>query len=309
MCVRYPRKTERVAMAHLQDLLIRLEPVLVVLAAFSFFRSKSAQRLPALATYLVIRLVSLAYLEVVYNFGGGISATNTPRYEAYFYGYWITYVAITISIFFVVQEVFKRVMEPVPGLRRLGLMAFRWISVVSIVVAVGAVALPNAMAMNTGTASKIGPICVQMMRCVSVMELCLLAFLALSIHSLGRSFRSRLFGIGLGFGLQAAAELIYSAIPASCPGLVSFSNFAQQAVASVVLVTWASYFLVREPEGEGNMIVLPPSSMLARWNALAKGLGQMPEPAMAGAPTGFFLQDIEGVVDRVLAKNPVVAPR
>jgi len=57
------------------------------------------------------------------------------------------------------------------------------------------------------------------------------------------------------------------------------------------------------------MIVLPPNSMLARWNALAKGLGQMPEPVMAGAPTGFFLQDIEGVVDRVLAKNPVVAPR
>jgi hypothetical protein len=35
----------------------------------------------------------------------------------------------------------------------------------------------------------------------------------------------------------------------------------------------------------------------------------MPEAVPAGAPTGFFLQDIEGVVDRVLAKNPVVAPR
>jgi hypothetical protein len=209
----------------------------------------------------------------------------------------------------VVQEVFKRVMEPVPGLRRLGLMAFRWISVVSIVVAVGAVALPNAMATQTGSTNRIGPVCVQMMRCVSVMELCLLAFLALSIHSLGRSLRSRLFGVGLGFGVQAATELIFSAIPSSCPGLISFSNFAQQAVASLVLVTWAVYFFAREPQAERSMIVLPPSSMLARWNALAKGLGQMPEPVMAGAPTGFFLQDIEGVVDRVLAKNPVVAPR
>jgi hypothetical protein len=296
-------------MVHLQDILIRLEPVLVVLAAFSFFRSKSAQRLPAVATYLVVRLVSLAYLEVVYNFGGTMTTTNTARYEAYFYGFWVTYVAITVSVFFVVQEVFKRVMEPVPGLRRLGLMAFRWISVVSIVVAVGAVALPNALASNTDNANKIGPVCVQMMRCVSVMELCLLAFLALSIHSLGRSFRSRLFGVGLGFGLQAATELIFSAIPASCPGLTSIENVSQQAVASIVLVTWAAYFMVREPEAERNMIVLPPSSMLARWNALAKGLGQMPEPVMAGAPTGFFLQDIEGVVDRVLAKNPVVAPR
>jgi len=205
-------------MEHLQDILIRLEPVLVVLAAFSFFKSKSAQRLPAMATYLVVRLVSLAYLEVVYNLGGAMNTTNSVRYEAYFYGFWITYVAITVSIFFVVQEVFKRVMEPVPGLRRLGLMAFRWISVVSIVVAVGAVALPNAMATQTGSTNRIGPVCVQMMRCVSVMELCLLAFLALSIHSLGRSLRSRLFGVGLGFGVQAATELIFSAIPSSCPG-------------------------------------------------------------------------------------------
>lgn len=296
-------------MEHLQEILIRLEPILVTLAAFSFFKSKSAQRLPAMATYVVVRLVSLAYLEVVFNFGGGISDPKSIRYEAYFYGFWITYIAITISIFFVVQEVFKRVMEPVPGLRRLGLMAFRWISVVSIVVAVGGVALPNALALHTDSANKIGPICVQMMRCVSVMELCLLAFLALTIHSLGRSFRSRLFGLGLGFGLQALADLVYSAIPARCPGLISYANFIDQSMTTVVLVTWAVYFLMPEPEAERNLIVLPPSSMLARWNALAKGLGQMPEPVMAGAPTGFFLQDIEGVVDRVLAKNPVVAPR
>ncbi len=296
-------------MEHLQEILIRLEPILVTLAAFSFFKSRSAQRLPAMATYVVVRLASLAYLEVVFNFGGGISETHSVRYEAYFYGFWITYVAITISIFFVVQEVFKRVMEPVPGLRRLGLMAFRWISVVSIVVAVGGVALPNALAQHTDSANKVGPICVQMMRCVSVMELCLLAFLALTIHSLGRSFRSRLFGLGLGFGLQALADLVYSAIPARCPGLISYANFIDQSMTTVVLVTWAVYFLMPEPEAERNLIVLPPSSMLARWNALAKGLGQMPEPVMAGAPTGFFLQDIEGVVDRVLAKNPVVAPR
>jgi hypothetical protein len=35
----------------------------------------------------------------------------------------------------------------------------------------------------------------------------------------------------------------------------------------------------------------------------------MPEPVAAGAPTGFFLADIEGVVDRVLAKNPAAVPR
>jgi len=295
-------------MSNLFEILFKLEPLFLVLAATAFFKSKSAQRLPALATYLVVRLASLVYLEVVYHWGGTAPVIPSARYSAYFYGYWLAYVASAVSIFFVVQEVFKRVMEPVPGLRRLGLMAFRWVSIVSIVVAVGAVALPAA-AVPSYSGDRIGPLCLQTMRCVSVMELCLLAFLALSIHSLGRSFRSRLFGIGLGFGMQAATELVFTAISARYPGLNSAANTVEQLVLTIVLITWTVYFVVPEPAAERNMIVLPPQSMLARWNALAKGLGQMPEPVMAGAPTGFFLQDIEGVVDRVLAKNPVVVPR
>jgi hypothetical protein len=109
--------------------------------------------------------------------------------------------------------------------------------------------------------------------------------------------------------VQAATELIFTALSGRYPGLVSNANSVQQVVILSVYAIWTVYFLVPEPAAERNMIVLPPQSMLARWNALAKGLGQMPEAVPAGAPTGFFLQDIEGVVDRVLAKNPVVAPR
>jgi len=294
-------------MAHLQDLLIRLEPVLVTLVVVCFFKSGSARRLPAMATYLGVRLVSLVSLVAVLNFGGTPIVCPSARYVFYFYGYWFSYVASAVSIFFIIQEIFKRVMEPVPGLRRLGLLAFRWISIVSVVICVGAVALPATMA--TATGDRIGPLCLQLARCVSVMELCLLAFLILSVHALGRSFRSRLFGISLGFGLQAAADLVFTAVSVRYPGLTSSAALGLQIATSLVLVTFSVYFLVPEPAAERNMIVLPPQSMLARWNALAKGLGQMPEPVVAGAPTGFFLQDIEGVVDRVLAKNPVVAPR
>lgn len=295
-------------MGHLQDVLTRLEPVLLLLAAVSFFRSGSWRRLPAMATYVVVRLVSVAYLAIVlYAWDRSSYFCHSGRYVAYFYGYWIGYVASAVAIYFVVQEIFKRAMEPVPGLRRLGLLAFRWISVVSIIVAVGAVALPGAIV--KGDESPIGPICIQMMRCVSVLELCLMAFLALSIHALGRSFRSRLFGVGLGFGMQAMADLIFTALSIRYHSFDSISNLSLQLITDVVLVTWSVYFLVPEPAAERNMVVLPPNSMLSRWNALAKGLGQMPEPVPAAAPTGFFLQDIEGVVDRVLAKNPVVAPR
>lgn len=292
-------------MAHLQDILTRLEPAFLLIAAIAFFRAGAARRLPALATYFGVRATQTFFFEIVLHvWGSGMPACDTLRYEIYFYGYWISYLISAVAIFFVVQEVFKRVMEPVPGLRRLGLMAFRWVSIVSAVVCVGAIALPAAFA--NASRDRIGPVGIQTARCVSVMELCLLAFLALSIHALGRSFRSRLFGVGLGFGMQAAADLVFTALSARYPGLTSAAALGLQAATTVVLVTWSVYFLVPEPAVERRMVVLPPQSMLARWNSLAKGLGQLSQPAVAGAPTGFFLQDIEGVVDRVLAKNPVV---
>ncbi|HEX4038928.1 MAG TPA: hypothetical protein VHX37_12790 [Acidobacteriaceae bacterium] len=295
-------------MGHLQDILTRLEPALLLIAGIAFFRSGSVRRLPAVAVYFIVRgAQSLLFEIVLHVWGNGPLQCDTARYAVYFWGYWISYLGIAIAVFFVVQEVFKRVMEPIPGLRRLGLMAFRWISVVSIVISVGAIALPAGL--KASGPFDPGPVALQTMRCVSVMELCLLAFLALTIHSLGRSFRSRLFGIALGFGLEATADLVASALQARSPGLVGASNLFLQIAISVVLVTWSLYFVAPEPEAERNMIVLPPQSMLSRWNALAKGLGQMPQPVVAGAPTGFFLADIEGVVDRVLAKNPVIIPR
>ncbi len=292
-------------MAHLEDLLFGAEPLFVLLAAIAFFKSGSARRLPALATYFVVRASSLVFLEAVYYIGGPIQG-HTFRYTAYFYGYWISYVAAAVAIFFVVQEVFRQVLEPVPGLRRLGLLAFRWISIISAVIALGAIGLPASVAATNG--DRIGPIALQMVRYVSVMEICLLAFLALSIHAFGRSFRSRLFGIGLGFGMQAALELVASALQAGS-GLHSAMNLVLQITTTVALLTWFAYFVLPEPQEERSIIVLPPQSALARWNALANGLGQAPQVATAQPASGFFLQDIEGVVERVLAKNPAVSAR
>lgn len=291
-------------MAHLQDLLIRLEPVLLLLAAVAFFKSGSARKLPALTTYFITRGISLAFLQFVFFEGGNPLPCDTVWYAAYFYGYWVSYIICAVILVFVVQEIFKSVMQPVPGLRRLGLIAFRWITIVSFVVAIGAISLP-ATRMQAGI-NKLSMVGLTTMRCVSVIELCMLAFLALTVHALGRSFRSRLFGIGLGFGLQASMDLVTSAFQGTGSPLLSAVNGISEVVTIAVLITWTVYFLVPEPLAERKLIVLPPNSPMARWNALANGLGQMPEPVTA-APTGFFLQDIEGVVDRVLAKNPVAA--
>jgi hypothetical protein len=292
-------------MAHLQDFLVRLEPLFLLIAAVAFVRSGCARKYPALSAYFVIRGVTLLFIDgLLWN---GIPPNGSVRYLVYYFDFYFNYLVISIAIFFVIQEVFRKVMEPVPGLRRLGLMAFRWVGVVSAVVSIGTITL-SADTPHVGFfyLCKIGP---SLMRCVTIMELCLVAFLSLTIHALGRSYRSRLFGVAMGFGVQAAMDLVTTALIVRYPGAGSPVNIALQIVTTIVLVLWTAYFLLPEPASERSMIVLPPSSVMARWNALAKGIGQTPEAAVATPNTGFFLQDIEGVVDRVLAKNPVVTGR
>jgi hypothetical protein len=290
-------------MAQLQDFLVRLEPLFLLIAGVVFVRAGSARKFPALSAYFVIRGVMCLFLEgLLWN---GMPSNGSVRYLTFYFSFYLNVLIISIAIFFVIQEMFRKVMEPVPGLRRLGLMAFRWVGVVSAVVSVGTITLsPDTPHVGLFYLCKLGP---NLMRCVTIMELCLVAFLALTIHALGRSFRSRLFGVAIGFGLQAAMDLVNNALITRYPGAASPVNFASQIVITGVLLTWTAYFLLPEPASERNMIVLPPSSVMARWNALAKGIGQTPEAAVATPNTGFFLQDIEGVVDRVLAKNPVIS--
>jgi hypothetical protein len=292
-------------MAQLSDLLVRLEPLLLLIAAVVFVRAGCARKYPALSAYFVVRGVLTLFEGVL--LWHGMPPNGTKGYLAYYFTYYLSFLLISIAVFFVIQEVFKKVMEPVPGLRRLGLMAFRWVSVVSAVVSVGTITLsPETKNVGMFYLCAIGP---HLMRCVTIMELCLVAFLALTIHALGRSYRSRLFGVAMGFGLQASMELVTTALIVRYPGIASPVNTALQMCITVVLVLWTAYFLLPEPSTERNLIVLPPSSVMARWNALARGIGQAPEAAVATPNTGFFLQDIEGVVDRVLAKNPVVISR
>lgn len=294
-------------MAHLQDILVWLEPVLVVAALAVLLKIGAARRFPAFTTYLAMRAVYVALLGALLWSG---LADYKHGYASciYFVTFWAGYLALAVATFFVCQEVFRKVMEPVPGLRRLGLIVFRWVCAVTLLVGVAGFIIPTIISShNTGKMDQlIVSVILDLGRCISVLELCLLAFVAFSIHSLGRTFRSRLFGIALGFGLQAGGELITFALLARYPGhLASAINFVFQISITAVLLTWIGYFLVPEPAAERKLLVLAPTSVVARWNGLASGIGQAPTLAPSTAPSGFFLQDIEGVVDRVLARNPV----
>jgi hypothetical protein len=287
-------------MVLLEHILNLAEPALLLGVMALFFRSGGAGRYPALASYFGLRFASIFFLDAVHYF-------RIPD-PVYLYGYYAGYIICSVAVFFVIQEVFRHLMEPVPGLRRLGLIAFRWITIISIIISTVAVAFPiNAKGFQ------INLVALQLMRSISIMELCLLVFLALAIHSLGRSFRSRIFGIALGFGLQASLDLVMSAFSSARPGLAgpgmnSTANGVALIFTTITLLIWLGYFLVPEPAAEQMKIVLPSESPILRWNEIAKALGHSaPQIAVGSDASGFFLQDVERVVDKVLAQNALSA--
>ena len=282
--------------------LVNIEPWLNLIALMAIFRAGVAKRFPAMTFYLGLRCLTDATLYLILNEHHFISVSVRAQTLTYFYTYYVCYLLGAIAIFFVLQEIFKAVMEPVPGLQRLGLLTFRWVSIATVVILVGMTVVPAHRGGNSDIF--LATISSQLVRCISILELCLLAYLALTVHSLGRSFRGRVFGIGLGFGLEAAGELISSIVFTKPGSIWSLGNFLLMSAGTIAVLIWTAYFFLPEPAEERSPITLPVTSPLLRWNDIASALGQRPAHVALGASSSaFFLQDVEQVVDKFLTKT------
>src|SRR5580698_1094397 len=122
--------------------LIFAEPALNFLVLVVALKTGISRRFPAMTFYLVLRFVTCLALLAVLNAHHFTSISERTQTVAYIYGYWSAYIACAIAIYFVVQEIFNQLMSPVAGLRRLGLIAFRWVGVASVVISFGAVLVP-----------------------------------------------------------------------------------------------------------------------------------------------------------------------
>lgn len=290
-----------------EQILVDAEPFLVLAVLIVFFKTGFARRLPAMRNYLIFKLCSAFFLnEVLLKLQHFIPMSADTQGAIYFIGFWSLYLVGAVLIFFVVREVFSILMQPVPQVRKLGMMAFHWAVAISGILAVIIVASAGFSPKYT-FAGRLMYATKMAMNSVSVLELCLLAFVAITIHSLGRSFRSPLFGIALGLGIQSTSEFVISAIERWHGACVwSSENLCVEISIVVVLLTWGTYFLLPEkvPAAQVQQLVPTPSPLI-RWNDVAQALGHSSPRVAAGASTGFFLQDVEKVVDRVLAKNRV----
>lgn len=286
-----------------EQTLVYAEPFLVLAVFVIFLKRGFGRRLPAMRNYLAFSLGNTLVLESVLGMNHIFPVTAKTQCAIYFFSYWTLYLAGAVLTFFVIREVFSILMLPVPQVRRLGMLAFRWAVAISGIVAVIIIVSAGLSPAHT-FADRLVYATKLMMNSVSVVELCLLAFVVLTIHSLGRSFRSPLFGIALGLGIESASQFIIVAFERWYSATIwSSANLYIEVSITAVLLTWGTYFLLPKRVEERQVQFVPTPSPLIRWNDVAQALGHSSPRVAASASTGFFLQDVERVVDRVLAKN------
>ena len=263
--------------------------------AFMFWKKGLSHRFPAMGAYLGLHVVSTPALLLLL-YGQTQPWGSRSFYGAYFFGYFAVYIASSILLLFVCFEVFRTALTAFPGLLRIGLVIFRWAVLISFIVTLSSISF-----LHRGYLL-IPDVAYALMRAVSVLELCLLAFLCLSMNALRLSVRDFSFGIALGFGLMAANEFILASLIPSHSSLTTPLQFVYEGMILFALGIWITYSAF--PQASRKTIVMPASSAVYRWNEIASALGHTGTQVAVQQPSnGFFLTDVEKVVDKVLNRN------
>jgi hypothetical protein len=252
---------------------------------------------PAMRAYLLVNAIGGILVCTLLGWPGLLVGNESTVYCTLF---WVAYGTSGVLTFFTAQQIFRDALEPLPGLRRLALVAFRWVAVVSVALSVVPAIVPLFF-----RAHSLQVTVLQAMRCVSVLEFCLVAFILLSAQALGISWRSRIVGVTLGFGVLAVVDAVcFMFLLRSLSQLLPWL-LVREAGSAIAASVWLVYLLMKEPKR--TAVRLNSSSQLQKWNEIAVALGK-PVPHIAlgqPEPSPFFLQDVERVVDRVLSRNEV----
>ena len=108
-----------------------VEPVLLAGTWWAYARSKAYRGFPAFGAYLACRLAVCASLvALIYAVRFSLLEKHIA-YGIYYYVYWIGYLVGTGFALLAIQEIFKYLTKPLPGLGRYGLVAFRWVTLTS----------------------------------------------------------------------------------------------------------------------------------------------------------------------------------
>jgi hypothetical protein len=277
------------------SLMSTAEFLLWAILGFLFWTKGLQRRFPAMNAYLVLRVSSMPILLGLLFLQAQSWVRQDVFFPMYFYAYWAVYIASAISLFFICIEVFRSALSSFAGLMKLGTVVFRWATLASLIVSITTLPFSHRGALI------IPDIAYALMRSVSILELCLLAFLCLSMNALHLSARDKTFGIAVGFGLMSANDFILSSFWSRNTSLTSPLQFLNESLILVTLGIWVAYTALPEPARKP--VVLAANSTIYRWNEIAAALGHGTKVAVQQPANSFFLTDVEKVVDKVLTRT------
>jgi hypothetical protein len=266
--------------------------------AYLFWSKGLHHRFRAMGYYLILRAISAPLLVFVLHeeWQPWGQARHVLLGKIYYFGFFATYLATVVLLFFICVEIFRSALAAFPGITKLAIVIFRWAAVVSVIVSLSSISYAH-MGLHI-----IADVSYGLMHSVSVLELCLLAFLCLSMNALRLTVRDLAFGIAFGFGVMSSGDFI---LASWISRVVSFNDPVQFVYESLILATlavWMVYCILPEPARKP--ILMPANSTIYRWNEIASALGHTGTKVAVQQPANsFFLSDVERVVEKVLARN------
>jgi hypothetical protein len=263
--------------AKIQLVLWMSHPALELPLAAAMVWHKLHRKFPVFFSYIVFQLANFAILFPIHQYGG---------YRLYFYSFWISAVISLAIGFKVIHEIFLEVFRPYYTLKDLGTVLFKWAALVMVFV---------ALVVAASTPSGESPIVVAvftMRRCVRVTQCGLVLFLLVFSRYLAVSWKQRSFGIALGFGLYAGAELAGGALFVG--GLISEATmgFLDTSSYCFAVLLWLGYALSKSLSKEASTAPL----VSQRWE---QSLSDIQHPGPADSLIPMF----EGMVDRAFSKS------
>lgn len=256
---------------------LQVTACLVVL--FTMHRRKVAGIFPSL-TALLTAVAIWQPIETVCLFHRRLlSLSKIQAWSVFFWGT-ITFDGVFLLLqVAIIYSVFAEAMRPFEGLQTAGKIVFRWVGVVSALVAFSLIAGPELFAGNGSILMVVS----HLHQGIGVLTVCLLVFVCFATRPLGLTFRSHIFGVSLGLGIVSVGNLIEAAWLVTKGAATPYSPvyLFDSLTFCVAICVWGVYFALPEPKR--RMILLPTTSPFFFWNRISEILGDAPgNVAVAG---------------------------
>jgi len=212
------------------------QPVLQSAAAGVLYKRKLHRKFPVFFTYLVLQVPFFAIIFGAFTWGD---------YREFFYGYWSCAIISLAIGFKVIHEIFLDVFRPYHALKDLGSVLFKWAALVMVLVAI-VVAASSSVSSNGPMVESV----ITAQRCVRVIQVGLVLLLLVFSKYVGISWRHFSFGVSLGFGSFALAELLVVALHATERISQNAGDFTNIIAYNFCALAWVTYAAIKSPARE-----------------------------------------------------------